>query len=87
MPNSLKYEYIKNIIEKEDELISESYKNNKQLLEIKCNLCNEIYKQTFDRYYRGYRHQKCANVNNLNNIIALKKRYGEIFLKSKTYLK
>jgi hypothetical protein len=61
MPQRLKYDFIKSIINKEDQLISDNYTNNKQLLEIKCNLCNQMYKQTFDRYYRGYRHKVCSN--------------------------
>mgnify|MGYP000742688680 CR=1 FL=1 len=45
------------------------------------NAIKSIQNQTYDNYKRGHRHQKCSNVNNLNNITALKKRYGEIFLK------
>lgn len=81
MPTKLTFEHIKEIINKEDLLISTMYINNKTLLEIECNICREKYSQNFDRYKRGHRHQKCSNVNNLNSITALKKRYGEIFLK------
>ena len=59
MPKKLSYNDIKDYINREDELISGEYKNNKQLLDIKCSKCNNIYKQNFDRYKRGYRHQEC----------------------------
>jgi hypothetical protein len=64
MPKKLTFEYIKEFINKEELLISTEYMNNKQLLKIKCKKCKEIYNQTYDRYYRGYRHQKCANILN-----------------------
>ena len=51
----------------------------KLVQKIECKICKEIYNQTYDNYKKGHRHQKCAN--NLNSITALKKRYGEIFLK------
>ena len=81
MPTKLTFEQIKEMINKEDLLISSVYINNKTLLEIQCNICKEKYNQNFDRYKRGHRHKKCSNLNNVNSIIALKKRYGEIFLK------
>lgn len=84
MPTKLTFEHIKEIINKEDILISSIYINNKTLLEIQCNICKKKYYQNFDRYKRGHRHQKCSNLNNLNNLngmIGSRKRYGEIFLK------
>lgn len=54
------------IEQNEDKLLSKEYKNNKQLLEIKCKFCNKIYLQNFDRYKRGYRHKKCINNNKIN---------------------
>jgi len=60
MPLKLKYEDVKNLINLEgDELISDSYKNNKELLDIKCGKCKETYKQTYDRFKRGYHHPHC----------------------------
>jgi hypothetical protein len=80
MPKKLTFEYVKNFINKEQLLISTEYINNKALLEIQCNICKEHYNQNFDRYKNGHRHQKCSN--NLNSIIALKKRYNtDIFIK------
>jgi len=68
----LKYEYIKNYINIEDNLISTTYINNKTLLDIKCKYCNEIYKQNYDRYKRGYRHNNCSviikNIPTITNI-------------------
>jgi hypothetical protein len=80
MPNKLTFEYIREIINKENLLLSSVYINNKSLLEIKCNNCKKLYCQNFDRYKRGYRHQQCSN--NLNSILALKKRYNtNVFIK------
>mgnify|MGYP000111646505 FL=1 len=79
MPKKLTFQYIKDIIDKEELLISTEYINSKEKLKIECKICKEIYNQTYDNYKKGHRHQKCAN--NLNSITALKKRYGEIFLK------
>ncbi len=63
MPNALSYDMVKKHINKEDKLISKSYTNNKELLEIKCSKCNIIYKQTYDRYKQGYRHRLCQEKN------------------------
>lgn len=57
----LTYDYIKNYINREDKLISTTYINNKTLLDIKCQYCDELYKQNYDRYKRGYRHNNCCN--------------------------
>lgn len=82
MPNKLTFEYIKDFINKEELLISTEYLNNKSLLEIQCNICKKKYNQNFDRYKRGYRHQKCThNSQKINGMIGARKRYGEIFLK------
>lgn len=80
MPTKLSFEYVKNFINKEQILISTEYINNRLLLKIQCNICKENYNQNFDRYRNGHRHQKCSN--NLNSIIALKKRYNtDVFIK------
>ena len=63
----LTYKFVKDYINQEDELISKEYKNNKNLLDIKCKKCNEIYKQNYDRYKRGYRHKNCLNKLIINN--------------------
>lgn len=68
----LTYEFIKNYINKEDKLISDKYINNKTLLDIKCQYCNEIYKQNYDRYKKGHRHNNCSTKSKnsrTNNII------------------
>lgn len=71
----LTYEFVKDYINQENELISTEYDNNKVLLDIKCKDCNEIYKQNYDRYRRGFRHNGCLNkpirksVYNTNNKI------------------
>lgn len=57
----LTYEFVRDYINKEDELISTEYINNKILLDIKCKDCNSIYKQNFDRYKREFRHNGCLN--------------------------
>ena len=57
MPGKILYEEVETrILSSGDHLISESYENNKQLLEIRCGLCDETYEQTFDRFKRGYKH-------------------------------
>ena len=63
----LTYEFIKNYINKEDELISTAYINNKTLLDIKCQYCTDIYKQNYDRYKKGHRHNDCsAKITNID---------------------
>ena len=60
MPKQLTYEYVKSYIEgKGDTLVSLEYDNNKGLLDIVCGVCNQQYKQTLDRFNRGYQHQNC----------------------------
>jgi hypothetical protein len=82
MPRKLTYEFVRDFINKETKLISTEYTNNKILLQINCNICNHIYNQSFDRYKAGHRHNKCSQLNNTNNIKALKIRYNtEIFIK------
>jgi len=78
MPTKLSFEYVKNFINKENELISTIYNNNKELLIIKCKKCNENFKQCFSSYHLGHRCQKCANkINGLKGgISSSKKRYG-----------
>ena len=80
MPKKLTYEYVKEFINKENLLISTEYINNKELLEIECKICNEIYNQTFDRYNTGYRHQKCSNIE--NNKKSVYKRSSNIVIKT-----
>lgn len=63
MPSKLSYDFVKEYINKEEFLVSTDYKNNKELLEIKCKICNNIYLQTFDRYRRGHRHNLCKSIN------------------------
>jgi hypothetical protein len=59
MPRILKYDDVQSFINREDFLLSVSYSNSKELLDIQCHLCNEIYKQTYNRYKQGNRHQMC----------------------------
>jgi len=60
MPKQLSYEYVKSYIEgKGDTFVSLKYDNNKELLDIVCGVCNQQYKQTLDRFNRGYQHQNC----------------------------
>jgi hypothetical protein len=60
MPKQLSYEYVKAYIQdKGDTLISKEYHKSITLLEIKCRLCNEVYKQTITRFQRGYQHGGC----------------------------
>lgn len=74
MPKKLTYEYVKSFINEENYLISTTYNNNKELLIIKCNKCNENFNQCFSSYHLGHRCQKCAN--KINGISGSKKRYG-----------
>ena len=60
MPNKLTFEYVKNYINKDNELISKKYINNKEFLDIKCHKCLSVYKQNFARYHRGHRCKNCA---------------------------
>lgn len=67
MPLKLTIDDVKTFIKNEgDKLISTEYTNNKTLLDIRCKTCKKVYKQSFDRYKRGNRHQKCP----------IKKDYG-----------
>jgi hypothetical protein len=76
---SLTYSEIKHIIDIEDKLISTDYKNNKSLLDIKCNKCNLIYQQNYDRYKQGFRHKDCKNkLKKVINIITPKKIINKI---------
>jgi hypothetical protein len=59
MPKRLSYQEVKNFIDEKDELISKTYINNSELLDIKCRKCSEIFKQTFNIYKRGARHKNC----------------------------
>lgn len=62
MPKQLTYEYVKSYIEgKGDTLVSLEYNNTKRLLDIVCGVCNQQYKQTLDRFNRGYQHQNCLH--------------------------
>lgn len=74
MPKKLTFEYIKEFINKENLLISIEYINSKEKLKIECKTCKEIYNQTYERYKKGHRHQKCANI--LNSKKSYIKRWG-----------
>lgn len=64
----LKYEDVKSFIDKDDKLLSKEYISNKSLLDIQCGKCNLNYTQTYDRYKRGFRHNKCNNkIININH--------------------
>lgn len=76
MPKKLQFEYVKNFINRENELLSTIYNNNKELLIIKCKKCNNIFNQCFSSYHIGHRCQKCSN--KINGINSSKKRYGNI---------
>jgi hypothetical protein len=80
MPNKLTFEHVKEFINKEQLLISTIYLNSKSLLDIQCNICKESYKQNFERYKSGHRHQKCSN--KINSTKSYNKRWG-----NKTLLK
>lgn len=55
----LTYEFVRDYINKEDELISTEYVLSHKLLNIKCHLCDNIYLQNFSRYQMGFRHNQC----------------------------
>lgn len=76
MSTKYTFEYVRDFINKEDELISTIYVNYKELLDIKCHKCLNVYKQNFDRYRRGYRCRKCA----LKNLIQLNKSRDYTYL-------
>ena len=72
MPIKLTFETVSEFIKSNgDTLISTEYINNKTELDIKCEKCNKIYKQTFDRFKRGYYHQFCDQIKNKQT-----KRFG-----------
>jgi hypothetical protein len=61
MPVKLTFECVYDFIKsKGDTLISTEYINNLKLLEIQCGTCNVIYKQTYGRFYTGYKHAYCG---------------------------
>ena len=74
MPNKLTYEYVKNFINNENELISKEYINNRELLEILCKKCNKIFLQCFGNYHRGCRCKSCSMSENGKK--SAKIRYG-----------
>jgi hypothetical protein len=62
MPHKLSYKYVFEYIkEKGYELLSTEYTTSKSLLDIKCGICNEIYKQSFSSFKEGYYHPFCGN--------------------------
>ena len=62
MPAKLTYEYVLEFIKSKGcELISREYTNTKELLDIRCNKCNEVYKQRFEKFWRDYRHPRCKH--------------------------
>lgn len=91
MPRKLTFEYVKDFINQENELISTSYINTKTKLEIKCHNCNEIYEQIFDSYQNGYRHQNCSKTEyttefykekgKKGGLARARQRYGDVFIK------
>ena len=61
MPKKLTYDYVAEYIKnKGDELISKEYINAVSLLDIKCNTCHLMYKQTYARITSGYLHAYCG---------------------------
>jgi len=61
MPKKLTYDYVRDYIKsKGDELVSTVYVNSNTLLDIKCNKCNTIYKQTYGRITLGFLHANCG---------------------------
>lgn len=62
MPTKLTFDYVYNYIkEKGCELLSTEYNTTKDMLTIKCGVCNKIYQQTFSRFQAGYYHPKCKS--------------------------
>ena len=57
------YDFVKSEVDKVDKLISKTYKNTKQLLEIECGKCNQIYFKNFYYYLLGKRHYKCPSLS------------------------
>jgi len=54
------YEYVKEFIEiSGDKLISETYEDSRDKLQIRCAQCGLIYEIIFKRYQKGFRHTKC----------------------------
>jgi hypothetical protein len=65
MPKRLTYYEVKSYIESKGyTLISKEYHTNTTLLFIKCCNCANEYKQTLDRFKRGYQHPNCPNNTN-----------------------
>lgn len=62
MPPKLKFEFVRDFINKEEKLVSTTYANNKELLTIVCKQCGCNYFQIFLRWKNGHRHQGCTNV-------------------------
>ena len=62
MPKRLTYQDVYDFIKsKGDELISKEYINSKNILEIKCGVCNKLYKQLFRIFREGRYHPYCLN--------------------------
>ena len=62
MPKRLTYQDVYDFIKsKGDELISKEYINSKNILEIKCGVCNKLYKQLFRIFREGRYHPYCQN--------------------------
>jgi hypothetical protein len=74
MPIKLTYEYVKDFINNENELISKEYINNRELLEILCKKCNKKFFQCFGNYNRGCRCKSCSMSENGKK--SAKIRYG-----------
>lgn len=75
-------EYIKTFIESfGDYLLSESYENVMSILEIKCGLCNDIYKKSFNAYQSNHRCKKCA-FKNAAEKCRLSQEYVENYISS-----
>ena len=74
MPAKLTFDYVKEFINKENELISTEYINSKELLEIRCKKCSIVYQQCFSSYHRGCRCRSCSmSENGIKSAII---RYG-----------
>jgi len=60
MPKKLTYEFVSEFIKSKGyTLISEEYINNNKKLDMKCKICDKIFKQAFSRFQEGYYHQFC----------------------------
>ena len=74
MPTKLTIKAVSDFIKsKNDTLISTEYKNADGILNIKCHACNEIYEQTYRKFYKGNYHPFCKDT--LKNVNINKEPY------------